>query len=245
MQAREIARQLVDLIYPPRCIACREPTETAHALCAACWRDANFIAGAICDACGAPVVDALGAAGPIHCEDCTQRPPAWDRGRAALLYEGAGRRMVLALKHGDRLDLVPPLASWMARAGADLLADVGLVAPVPLHWLRLARRRFNQSAELARAIARRQGPELAADLLIRTRATPSQEGRNRADRIANLAGAFEVHWRWRARIAGARLLLVDDVMTTGATLSACAETCRAAGAASVMVLVAARVTRAP
>lgn len=236
---RHLGASLVNAIFPPRCLTCTEATEAPHGLCPACWRDTHFIAGAVCEACGLPLV---GEAAPGDlCEACLRHPPAWDRGRAAVLYEGAARRAVLALKHGDRLDLARPLAGWMAQAGAPLLAETDLVAPVPLHWRRLIRRRYNQSAELARALGRRSGRRVVVDLLERRRMTAPQERMARDARHANQAGAFAVAARHRAAVEGRAVLLVDDVLTSGATLGAAAEVCRAAGAARVDVLVLARV----
>jgi predicted amidophosphoribosyltransferase len=235
---RSLATALVDTIYPPRCLACPSPTEAAQGLCAACWRDTHFIAGTTCRRCGVPLVGEAGR--EDVCEGCARHPPAWDRGAATLLYAGTGRRLVLALKHGDRLDMVPPLAGWMAAAGRELLAGADLVAPVPLHWRRLVVRRYNQSAELARRIARISGRPVAADLLTRRRPTAPQSG-DRSARSANQAGAFALTPRRAAAVAGRRVLLVDDVLTSGATLSACADTLREAGAAGVDVLALARV----
>jgi ComF family protein len=232
---------LIDTIYPPRCLACTEATDAVRALCPACWADTHFITGTTCGKCGVPL---MGAAGPEDvCESCQRHPPAWDRGAAAVLYRGAGRRVVLALKHGDRLDMVRPLAGWMARAGHDLVREADLIAPVPLHWRRLLMRRYNQSAELARRLARLSGRPAVVDLLTRRRATTPQEGMGRAARAANQAGAFAVNPRRAERLAGRRLLLVDDVMTTGATVAACARAAIKAGAAAVDVLVLARVLR--
>lgn len=238
MRWRMAARAALDLLYPPVCVACAAETADPGALCADCFRDAGFIAGPICDRCGAPSPDPT-------CDGCAHAPPAWDRGRAAALYEGAARKAALALKHADRLDVARAAAPWLLRAGRDLVADADLIATVPLHWTRLWRRRFNQSAELARALARAAGrvDALAPDLLVRTRRTGSQDGRTRSGRHANVAGAFAARRRWRGRLDGARVLLVDDVMTTGATLSACAEALRAAGAGGVDALVLARVAR--
>jgi ComF family protein len=230
---------LIDTIYPPRCIACAEATDAAHGLCPACWRDTHFIAGTTCPKCGVPLI---GEAGPEDlCESCRRHPPAWDRGAAALLYQGAGRRIVLALKHGDRLDTARPLAGWMAAAGRELLADADLIAPVPLHWRRLVMRRYNQSAELARRLARLAGRPAVLDLLVRRRFTTPQEGMDRAARAANQEGAFAVNPRRAGVPAGRAVLLVDDVLTSGATLSACADCLRAAGAARIDVLALARV----
>jgi ComF family protein len=230
---------LVNTIFPPRCLACTEPTAEPHGLCPACWRDTHFIAGTVCRSCGVPLVGAAGA--EDVCESCARHPPAWDRGAAAVIYGGAGRKVVLALKHGDRLDMVRPLAGWMASAGRALLAEADVIAPVPLHWRRLVRRRYNQSAELARRLGRIAGRPVATDLLLRRRATTPQEGMSRAERVANQAAAFAVNPRRAAALEGRAVLLVDDVLTTGATLSACADCLRQGGAARVDVLALARV----
>lgn len=230
--------RLVDLIYPPRCLACPELTHAPHGLCAACWRETHFIAGTTCGKCGAPL---MGSADGDVCERCERHPPAWDRGAAAVVYEGAGRRVVLALKHGDRLDMVGPLAGWMATAGRDLIADCDLIAPVPLHWKRLVKRRYNQSAELAKSLSRRSGRPAVVDLMTRVRATIPQEGMTRDARMKNQSGALAVTPRRRAAVAGMAVLLIDDVLTSGATLSACADCLRDAGAHRIDVLALARV----
>jgi len=230
---------LVDTIYPPRCLACTEATDTPHGLCPTCWKDTDFISSSACRSCGLPL---LGAASPEDiCDACRRHPPAWDRGAAALLYRGSGRRMVLAFKHGDRLDMTRTLAHWMSGRGGDLLAETDLVAPVPLHWRRLLRRRYNQSAELAKMLGAACRKPIGVDLLKRSRWTGSQEGRNRTERLANQAAAFTVSPRHRAGLAGKNVLLIDDVLTTGATLSSCAEALRAAAAARIDILVLARV----
>ena len=184
----------------------------------------------------------LGEAGDGDlCEGCQRHPPAWDRGAAAVLYRDAARRVILALKHGDRLDMVKPLAGWMAAAGRELLAGTDVIAPVPLHWRRLLKRRYNQSGELARRLAHLSGKPAVVDLLTRQRFTTPQEGMDRETRRRNQAGAFAVAPRRAAAIEGRAVLLIDDVLTSGATLSACADTLRAGGAARVDVLVLARV----
>lgn len=236
---RSLGAMLADTIYPPRCIACTEPTEAAHGLCPACWRETHFIAGGACTRCGVPLVGAGGA--EAVCDRCLNHPPPWDRGVAATVYGGAARRAVLAFKHGDRLDLARPLAGWMAAAGRDLLADCDLIAPVPLHWRRLLARRYNQSAELARLLGRRAGRPVVADLLRRTRRTVPQEHMDFTARRTNQAGAFAVTPKRLRLVDGRAVLLVDDVLTSGATLAACSDCLLAAGAARVDVLVLARV----
>jgi ComF family protein len=233
-----LGARVIDTVYPPRCLACTAATDAPRGLCPACWADTHFIDGTICRRCGVPLLGSTGA--EDACESCTRHPPAWDRGAAAVLYSGAGRRMVLALKHGDRLDMVRPLAAWMARAGRPLLADADIVAPVPLHWRRLLLRRYNQAAELARRLGRDNGCVVVPDLLVRRRATAPQSG-GRDSRAKNQAGAFAVAPRHADHLRGRRVLLVDDVLTTGATLSACADVLRAGGASGVDVLALARV----
>ena len=228
------------VIYPPRCLSCGEIVDSDHGLCGACWRDTPFIGGLICDACGAPLPGEAGE-GPVLCDDCLALPRPWTHGRSAMLYAGNGRRLVL--KHGDRHDIVRPAASWMLSVARPMLRPDMLVAPVPLHWLRMVRRRFNQSALLAEAVARAAGLEYCPDLLQRPKPTRSTRGQGLEQRFASLQSAIRAHPRNAGRIAGRRVLLIDDVMTTGATLSATAEACLAANATQVSVLLLARVAK--
>jgi predicted amidophosphoribosyltransferase len=232
------------VVFPPQCVACGGATDADFALCGACWREAGFIGGLVCDRCGVPL-PGEDPGEPVHCDDCIAIARPWSQGRAAMLYGETGRRIALALKHGDRLDLARPAAAWMARAAAPILRPGMLVAPVPLHWLRLFRRRYNQSALLSARIARLAGLDHCPDLLVRPRRTASQDGRDREGRFANLSGALRVHPRRRNRVTGRHVLLIDDVMTSGATLAAGADACLAAGATAVSVLVLARVAKAP
>lgn len=232
------------MIYPPQCVACGERTDEDLRLCGPCWREAGFIAGLVCDKCGVALPgDDPGE--PVHCDDCLTIARPWSRGRAAMGYGETGRRVVLSLKHGDRLDLARPAGEWLMWAARPILADGMIVAPVPLHWLRLLKRRYNQSALLAERVARLAGLDYCPDLLVRARRTASQEGRDRDGRFANVAGAIRAHPGRSRRIEGRHVLLVDDVMTSGATLAASAEACLAAGAGDVSVLTLARVAKAP
>ncbi|NGQ91188.1 ComF family protein [Rhodobacter sp. HX-7-19] len=232
---------LLRLIYPPQCLSCGAEVDTDFALCPACWRDTPFITGLVCDGCGTPLPGEESTA--VHCDDCLTLARPWDQGRAALLYRDKGRGFVLSLKHGDRGDLAQPAARWMHRASAPILRPGMIVAPVPLHWLRLLRRRYNQSALISAAFARLAGLDHIPDLLIRARRTPTQDGRDRDGRFRNVTGAIRLHPRHAARIAGREVLLIDDVMTSGATLAAGAEACLAAGASRVSVSVLARVAK--
>lgn len=236
-------KSLLNLIYPPECAGCRTPTIAAHGLCPRCWGGTRFISGTTCRCCAVPMAEAGPDPDTVVCEVCTAAPPAWDRGRAAVLYEGAARDIVLSFKHSDRLDLAPVLGKWLARAGRPLLDEADILAPVPLHWTRMIKRRYNQAAELTRQPGLGFRRTSLPDLLLRKNATAPQKNRSRADRFAAMADAFAINPRHAEAIQGKNVLLVDDVLTTGATLSACAAQCRIAGAASVDVLVVARVAR--
>lgn len=177
------------------------------------------------------------------CGACLRDPPPFERARAAMAYDELSRRMILGLKYADRADMAPAFAAWLGRAGADLIADADWIAPVPLHWTRLFSRRFNQSALLARLVARAHERAFAPDLMARRRRTPSQAGLGGAARRRNVRGAFSVRPAWKPRIKAKRILLIDDVLTTGETVSASARALKRSGAGAVDVLTLARVVR--
>lgn len=233
---------MVQVLYPPRCTICGAAVATDFGLCGPCWRDTPFISGLVCDACGVPL-PGRDADAVEYCDDCLHTARPWSRGRAAMRYHENGRKLVLALKHGDRHEVVHLAAQWMARAAAPLVAPDMLIAPVPLHWLRLLHRRFNQSALLAQAVARQLGLPVCPDLLTRAKRTQSLKGLGVEARHAMLQDAIRITARHRARVAGRSILLVDDVMTSGATLSAAAQACFAAGAADVRILTLARAAK--
>lgn len=233
---------LLHMVYPPQCVACGAMVSTDFGLCGACWRKTPFVTGLVCDKCGLPL-PGQESGQAVFCDDCLTVARPWSKGRAAMLYRDRARDLVLRLKHADRLDLARPAGGWLMRAAEPILTPGMLIAPVPLHWLRLLRRRYNQSAVLSAEVARLSGLAHCPDLLQRRRNTQSQEGRNRDGRFANVADSIRMHPRRRANAEGKHVLLVDDVMTSGATLAAAAEACLAAGAAEISVLVLCRVAK--
>lgn len=232
---------LLHLFYPPQCLTCDARVTTDFGLCGDCWRETAFISGLVCNQCGTPLQGEDSDSAAI-CDDCLTIARPWSQGRAALMYSGNGRHIALALKHGDRTDLARPAARWMLRAALPLLQPNSLVAPIPLHWTRLFKRRYNQAALLSDMIAKTAGLEHCPDLLIRRHSTKPQSG-SRDERFHAMANAITAHPRHANRIEGRHILLIDDVMTSGATFAAGAEACIAQGAIGISVLALARVAK--
>ncbi len=231
------ARGLLDLILPPRDLA--GATAQTGGLTAQAWSRIAFLEDPVCDGCGSPFEFDPGP--DVRCAACASRPRAFDRARAACLYDEASRDLILKLKHADRTDLAGLAATWLMRAAAPLIAEADLITPTPLHRWRLMKRRYNQAAEIARPLSRLSALPYLADALVRVRDTESQGGKSASGRRRNMAGAFAVPAARRRQVEGRRILLVDDVLTTGATAHACARTLKAAGAASVSLAVIAKV----
>jgi ComF family protein len=229
---------VVDVALPQLCASCREPVGDAG-VCAACWSKLSFIAAPYCERLGIPFTYDPGPG--ILSMEAIADPPAYHRARAAVRYDDIARTLVHALKYGDRLDLAPTMGRWMATAGKPLLDGADALVPVPLHWRRQWARRFNQSALLAEVVAKAADIPVSYRALKRVKATSQQVGLSQAARAQNVQGAFRVPPDGKAEVAGRRLILVDDVLTSGATMDACARALLRAGAAQVDALVFARV----
>jgi ComF family protein len=229
----------LDTALPPLCASCRTPLGDPGGLCPACWSHVSFIAPPYCERLGIPFTHDPGPG--ILSMEAIADPPAYGRARAAVRYDDIARDLVHRLKYGDRLDLATLMGRWMARAGRELLKEADALVPVPLHWRRLWGRRFNQAAVLAKAAASSSGLPVLTAALTRKRATPQQVGLSRTARTDNVQGAFAVTKDGKAAVYGKRILLVDDVLTSGATVDACTRSLLRAGARNVDVLVFARV----
>ena len=238
---RRIGAVLLDMVLPPRCLACGALVDAAHALCAECWPKIRFITEPLCAVCGTPF-EFEPASGSV-CAACAASERPFARARAAIAYDDGSRGFILAFKHGDRTDAARVFAPWMAQAGRELLADADLLVPVPLHWTRLFMRRYNQAALLAQAVGRLAGRRVAPDMLVRRKRTPSLGHSGASERAKIVSGAFVVPPKRRPLAEGRRILLIDDVFTTGSTIGACARALVRSGARSVDVLTLARVVR--
>jgi ComF family protein len=235
------ARTALDLLLPPQCLTCDAPVDAPGRFCPECFRRIGFITEPCCAHCGAPFSHA-GQGGPERlCPGCRSHPAPWGRARAAFRYDAQARLLMLRLKYHDRTDLAAALAPLLVRAGAMLLREAEVLVPVPLHRRRLIARRYNQAALLAQAVSRHSGVPTVVDALRRVRATASLGRFGAAARAELLSGAFALRQSRRGRIAERRVLLIDDVMTSGATCAACTDVLLESGAAAVDVLVAARV----
>ena len=239
-RAREFGRRMLDAVMPPRCLRCGVIVADPRALCADCFEATTFITPPFCTRCGIPFVDAYASAlDNLVCGACLDHPPEFDQTRAVFLYDENSRSLVTRFKYADRTDFSPALARWMVRAGASILDHADLILPVPLHRWRLFNRTYNQSALLSRHITHLSGVPAVFDVLRRAKATPRQGGLSARARRRNVSRAFKVT---KPHIVETkRVVLIDDVLTTGATLNACAKVLKSNGAVSVDALVISRV----
>lgn len=228
-------------MLPPRCAACDNPVAGQGQLCPDCFGRTHFITTPFCARCGVPFASVEQGGADAECPGCRERPPGFRQARAALRYDEQARRLILPLKHGDRLEVAAILAPMMVRAGAPLLQRADVLVPVPLHRRRLFQRTYNQAAVLAFAVGRLAERPVSPDALTRTRRTVALDDKSPEERAREVAGAMRVRSSRRERVLGRTVLLIDDVMTSGATANACAAALLDAGASAVDVLVAARV----
>jgi ComF family protein len=237
-----LARSALDMLLPPVCLTCDRPVAAPGQFCAGCFAATTFISAPCCAACGLPLRSRDEGGEEGLCRDCRYAPPPWEAARAALRYDAQAARLLLPFKYADRPELADAMAAMMARAGAELLARAEVLVPVPLHRRRLFTRRYNQASLLAVALARRAGRPVCRDALCRTRATAALGHLGASARAAALAGAFAVRPHRAGDVRGRRVLLIDDVLTSGATARACTHVLLVAGAAAVDVLAVARTT---
>ena len=239
--AKFLYRIIVDTLLPPRCPVTGELVSQHGTLHASFWSNLNFIQNPFCACCGLPfsTPEAVGTL----CGFCISEPPNFTLSRSALYYDDVSSRLILPFKHGDRTLLSPLLAQWLIQSGTECLDDADYIIPVPLHRWRLLKRRYNQSAELARALSQKTNIPWLSHTLQRTRATESQGHKNAAARIDNMRNAFVVPARDHAVLKNKKIVLIDDVYTTGATVKSCCKALSKAGVKDIRVLTLARVAR--
>lgn len=233
------SRSVAAVLFPDSCLSCRRHVGNHGSLCPGCWSKVRFIAEPLCPVTGAPFAHDFGDG--MVSADAIANPPVYDRARAACVHAGIARQLASNVKYADRTELAPWMARWMLRAGSELIAQSDIIVPVPLHPMRFWWRRYNQSAELARALARETRLPFEPGALVRSRSTRPQVGLNPRQRAVNVRNVFAVPPDQEIAVSGRRVLLIDDVLTTGATVNAAARALKKAGAAHVAVLTFSRV----
>ncbi len=244
LRLRDLGRRIADLVVPPSCLACHARIWGYDTLCATCWRRVTFIRHPLCDRLGLPLPFGTAADGPLISAAAAASPPRYDRARAAVVYnaESVARDLIHGLKYADRHEARRLLGRWLVAAGEEFFADADVLVPVPMTRWRLLRRQFNQSAMLAQEVSRATGLAVANHVLVKRKSTQPQVGLTRLQRAENIRGAFAVPEGQKERIAGRKIVIIDDVVTTGATVEACATALKLAGAARIDILVVGLVT---
>lgn len=237
MLARTL-KLVLDTILPPRCLGCNEQVGEQGALCSECWSELKFLGSPCCATCGQPFAYTIGEG--AKCAACMAKTPHYDAARAVFRYDDASRKLITGFKYADRTHGAASYANWLARAGSELIAKSDVIAPVPLHWRRLFSRRYNQAALLSAALAKQAGLPHIPDLMHRVKHTPPQASLSRNARKKNVRGAFAIAEKNKAEVKDRRVLLIDDVTTTGATIEACARALKKVGASEVFVLTLAK-----
>jgi ComF family protein len=238
---KQVLQTSVDFLLPPRCLLCYERTTDPHNVCATCWQGLTFISEPHCVQCGLPFD--FGVEGELYCAPCLDHPPAYNQMRSAVVYNDISRHLALCFKHGDMLQISKLLSRWMIHAGVHMIKGADVIVPVPLHRCRLMWRQYNQAAILGNEISRLSGTPKHNEILVRTRYTPSQGKRTYKERVKNVKSAIRMNPKYPDMIKGKRVLLIDDVFTTGATVEECCRILKSGGASSVDVLTFARVVK--
>lgn len=229
----------IDSVLPPRCIVSGEEVDRQGTLSPEIWSSLDFISAPHCAQCGVPFDFEVEQG--VKCNQCLERPPPYKRARAALTYNDTSRDMILGFKHGDKLHSVRAFTPWLMMAGREVLEETDLIVPVPLHYRRLIMRRYNQAAVLALSLSKECGVPVSLNTLKRTRHTAVQGHMKAADRHKNVKAAFAMHPN--ADVKNKNIVLIDDVLTTGATVKECSKTLLSAGASQVDILTLARVVK--
>lgn len=234
---------LISHVLPARCPLSGEVVETQGMLSPKSWQSLNFVSDPFCDCCGLPLEVSVKDAGALLCGSCTAEPKPYNKARSSVVYDDASRELILAFKHGDQTHLTLTFIPWLKVTGADFLKDCDLIVPVPLHWRRLLKRRYNQSALIARLLARETNLSYDPEALKRVRHTPVQGHLSARKRHDNVKHAFALNKKYEQKIRNKKIILIDDVFTTGATVEECSKILYAAGAERVDVLTVARVSK--
>ncbi|MBL8640531.1 MAG: ComF family protein [Alphaproteobacteria bacterium] len=237
----------LDLVLPPRCPITGDTVRTVGAISPRAWKEITFIAPPYCTCCGIPFAIDLDMKGlnpdDFLCTDCISSTRAFDQAKSLFVYDDGSRKMILSFKHGDAIHLHTTLAPLLCKTGVEFLSPDSIIVPVPLHWMRLVKRRYNQAAILGNEVAKLSGLTCWPDALIRTRPTPPQGHKTAKDRKQNVSGAFDINPPYTKKLSGREIVLIDDVFTTGATLEECSKVLKTAGARSVNILTLARAVK--
>jgi ComF family protein len=232
---------ILNLIFPPQCLSCKARVPTSGTLCLECWQQVQFITDPMCACCGLPFEHSIGE--HALCGECMNERPIYAHARAAFRYDEYSRKLITSFKYSDHTELAKIYATWLAKAGGELIATSDYIIPVPLHYWRFISRRYNQSALLAQALGKKTGIKYLPTALKRTRHTKAQTGLSKTERSKNVSGAFTLNTRYKSLIKGKNILLIDDVLTTGATINQCSKQLLKSGAMQVNVLTLARTIR--
>lgn len=238
-----IYKKTIDFLIPPHCVLCQGILETDQGLCGACWKKINFISNPFCQTCGLPLPFETQESQNINCGPCSLEPPIFDQARSAVIYDTCSKDLILRFKHGDHTSLTPFFTKWLLSTGQGFLNQADYILPVPLHWTRLLKRRYNQAALLAKALGHQSAVTYLPSALKRIRATAPQGHMGKEERAQNVANSFVLSKTYANILKGKAVILVDDVFTSGATLDACTKALKRGGVQKVYALTLARVAR--